>query len=558
MKKTIILSITLLIIVADLFSQPGIDDQRTSEVSEINKSENTTDQKVLMFRKAMELAVTDEQKKHVLQEISKNSTLLSLVFVAKYLDNSDLQQTAVQAVNAIISANQGLFGPAVEDIVQKAITFDKNKDAGCRKQALVKHLTSLPKENGYVSMFNGKDLSGWKGLVGNPISRSKMDPGKLADEQKIADEQMRCDWKAQNGVLIFEGSGFDNLCSEKMYEDFELILDWRTEAKGDGGVYLRGTPQVQIWDPENPRKKFGENTGSGALHNNQKGPNRPLMVADNPVNEWNTFRIRMIGEEVTVYLNGQLVVDNVILENYWDPNLPIFSKESIEMQAHHSRLEYRNIYVREIPPPEPYSVNKKEAQEGFIPIFNGVNMDGLTGNTTDYFARDGMIVVKPSGHGSKNLFTKKEYSDFILRFEFQLTPGANNGLGIRMPMINQAVAYEGIELQILDNEAEIYKNLKPYQYHGSVYGVISAKRGFLKPVGEWNYQEVQAIGTRIKVILNGEIILDGDIADASKNGIETLDKKEHPGLLNNTGHIGFLGHGFPVKFRNLRIKDLAK
>ena len=222
MKKTIILSIALLILVSDIFSQQEIDAQRTSEISEINKSEYTTDQKVLMFRKAMELAVTDEQKKQVLQEISENSTLLSLVFVAKYLDNSDLQQTAVQAVNAIVLANNDLFGPAAEDIVQKAITFDKNEDAGCRKQALLKHLASLPKENGYVSMFNGKDLSGWKGLVGNPISRSLMDPGKLADEQKKADERMRCDWKAQNGMLVYEGSGYDNLCSDKIYEISDL------------------------------------------------------------------------------------------------------------------------------------------------------------------------------------------------------------------------------------------------------------------------------------------------------------------------------------------------
>ena len=117
-------------------------------------------------------------------------------------------------------------------------------------------------------------------------------------------------------------------------------------------------------------------------------------------------------------------------------------------------------------------------------------------------------------------------------------------------------AYVGMELQILDNDAPIYKNLEPYQYHGSVYGVIPAKRGALKPVGEWNYQEVIAKGNHIKVILNGEVIVDGDIAKASDNGKATADHKQHPGLLNEKGHIGFLGHGSEVHFRNIRIKEL--
>jgi hypothetical protein len=134
-----------------------------------------------------------------------------------------------------------------------------------------------------------------------------------------------------------------------------------------------------------------------------------------------------------------------------------------------------------------------------------------------------------------------------------LTPGANNGLGIRTPMEGDA-AYVGMELQILDNDAPIYENLEEYQFHGSVYGVIPAKRGALKPLGEWNYQEVIADGDNIKITLNGTTILEGNIREASKNG--TLDGRDHPGLLNKTGHIGFLGHGSPVKFRNIRIKEL--
>lgn len=198
---------------------------------------------------------------------------------------------------------------------------------------------------------------------------------------------------------------------------------------------------------------------------------------------------------------------------------------------------------------------KKTNDEGFLPLFNGQNLEGWVGNTTSYRAEDGMIVVYPDKGGSGgNLYTAGEYSDFILRFEFQLTPGANNGLGIHAPLEGDA-AYVGKELQILDNTAEKYANLQPYQYHGSVYGIISAKRGFLKPVGEWNQQEVQVKDSKIKIILNGNVIVDGDFLEASKNG--AIDHKEHPGLKRTRGHIGFLGHGDVVRFKNIVIKDLT-
>ncbi len=190
--------------------------------------------------------------------------------------------------------------------------------------------------------------------------------------------------------------------------------------------------------------------------------------------------------------------------------------------------------------------------EGFVSLFNGEDMTGWTGNTKGYVPEDGKIVVNPK-LGKGNLYTAKEYSDFVLRFEFKLTPGANNGLGIRAPLTGNA-AYDGMELQILDNSADKYKDLKEYQYHGSIYGVVPAKRGHLKPVGEWNRQEVVAKGPQITVILNGETIVDANINEASASG--TLDGRKHPGLKRTKGHIAFLGHGSPLEFRNLRIKDL--
>ena len=193
-----------------------------------------------------------------------------------------------------------------------------------------------------------------------------------------------------------------------------------------------------------------------------------------------------------------------------------------------------------------------EKKEGFVSLFNGKDLTGWVGATNGYTAEEeNLVCIKEKGG---NLYTKDEYSDFIFRFEFKLEPGANNGLGIRAPQGCDA-AYCGMELQILDDSADQYKNLQPYQYHGSIYGVVPCKRGFQKKVGEWNSQEVIVKGRQVKVILNGETITDADIDKASTP--KTADGKDHPGLKRDKGYIGFLGHGARVEFRNIRLKDLA-
>src|SRR5690606_22014224 len=341
--------------------------------------------------------------------------------------------------------------------------------------------------------------SGWKGLVGNPISRRKMSAEELAAAQKKADSLMVTGWKVEDGLLIFTGKG-DNIATVKEYGDFEMWVDWKITKDGDAGIYLRGTPQVQIWDTA--RVNVGAQVGSGGLYNNQKNPSAPLVLADNAVGEWNTFRIIMKGDKVTVYLNGVLVVDNVTLENFWDRSQPIFPREQIELQAHGTYVAYRNIFIKSLDEDGKQELTEEEKSKGFIALFNGNNLDQWQGNKETDVVDGGTILVQPGKGSGGNLYTKKEYSDFIIRFEFQLTPGANNGLGIRAPLEGDA-AYEGMEIQILDNDAPVYKDLKDYQYHGSVYGVIPAKRGYLKPVGEWNYEEVYVKGSRIRVTLNG-------------------------------------------------------
>ncbi len=522
-------------------------------VNQISKARIYDDQKLLLLRKVMPFASDAIDKNLLIRSAGKIKTFLSLVFVDNYIQESDVQQTAARAAMGIAMPSNGLdngfTGPVVEKILNKVYDVLKGAESEYEKENILSYNNETRTESGFVSMFNGKDLTGWQGLVENPISRAKMSKHELAAKQKIADEKVLENWSVKDGSIWFNGKG-NNLCSVRDYSDFELIVDWRITKKGDSGIYLRGTPQVQIWDTS--RVEVGAQVGSGGLYNNAKHMSKPLKVADNPIGDWNTFRITMIGEQVSVYLNGELMVDNVIMENYWDRNIPIFESGAIELQAHGSDLAFRNIYVKEIIVPK-YEISQEEKDEGFTVLFNGKDLNGWVGNKTDYVVEDGNIAIYPKRGGKGNLYTEKEYDDFNYRFDFQLTPGANNGLGIRAPLEGDA-AYVGMELQILDNTASIYANLEQYQYHGSVYGVIPSKRGFLKPIGEWNSQEVIANGSKIKIILNGTVIVDGDIKEASKNG--TIDHKDHPGLLREKGHIGFLGHGSTLKFRNIRIKEL--
>jgi hypothetical protein len=477
------------------------------------------------------------------------------MFVAGYLENKDVSSAASRAAMQIAlptaDARPGLTGIEVRQTLQSMLDKLKGEDSQYERIDIETYLASLPHTKGFESVFNGKDLTGWQGLVENPIARSKMSKEVLAKKQAEANAKISESWSVRDNAIWFSGNGA-NLCTTRPYGDFEMIVDWKLSKNGDSGIYLRGSPQVQIWDPtgSEPAAKVG----SGGLYNNEKNPSKPLVVADNPIGEWNTFNIKMIGDRVTVFLNGVLVVDNVVMENYWDRSLPIFPEEAIELQAHGTELAFRNIYIKTLGG-KPYELSKDEKDQGFEVLFNGKDLNNWQGNKNDYVVEDNTIAHYPGKDGHGNLTTEKEYSDFIFRFEFQLTPGANNGLGIHMPSEGDA-AYGGKEIQILDNTAPVYAKLEPYQYHGSVYGILPAKREFLKPVGEWNQQEVHVKGDYIKITLNGTVIVEGDLKKATKNG--TLDKAEHPGLNRHTGLIGFLGHDSVVKFRNIRIKELKK
>jgi len=379
---------------------------------------------------------------------------------------------------------------------------------------------------GYTPIFNGQDFTGWSGW----------DDGDGH-------------WSVEDGVIVNDGAG-EFLTTAREYGDFDLILEYRTVAGADSGVYLRGCPQVQIWDTTEAGGKWGigADRGSGGLWNNQKWSNVPSKLMDKPFGEWNQLRMRMIGARVSVWMNGELVVDHVPLENHWNRNKPVPARGPIQLQTHGGEIRWRNLVIHEIDQVQANTILAELGNDGFDSIFNGEDFSGWAGPLDQYEVVDAAIRCRP-GHGG-TIFTKDIYSDFDVRFEFRLPPGGNNGLAIRYPGTGDT-AYVGMcELQVLDNSAEQYSALKPYQYHGSAYGMVAAHRGYQRAVGEWNFQEVQVHGSRIVVELNGYIILDCDLAELSN----PPSGREHPGRTRTSGSFGFAGHGDPVEFRKIRIR----
>jgi hypothetical protein len=502
-------------------------------------------EKLASYQKLLTPSAEDADRKAVLAGIGRIREPESLRLLSRYLDDPALREAAGSALLDLASRppaqGRWLSGHEAYSVLRRVEA--SLTDPAARERA-GKLIAERLRDGGFVPLFDGRSLDGWKGLVADPPARAKMTPAQLASAQAAADEKMRAHWKVVDGVLAFDGKG-ESLCTKGDYRDFELLVDWKIEKGGDSGLYLRGSPQVQIWDAEaNP-------VGSGGLFNNEKGPSQPTEKADRPVGEWNSFRVFMIGERVTVYLNDKRVVDDTVLENYWERGKPIDPSGQIELQAHGNPLSFRNLYIREIPRDVPATA-EVEASDGFVALFNGRDLEGWTGAASSYVPENGTIVVHPE-RGGGNLYTQKEYTDFVLRFDFKLTPAANNGLGVRAPLEGD-VAYAGMELQILEDGSPVYWELQPYQYHGSIYGVVPARRGVQRPVGEWNSEEVTVKGRRVTVVVNDVTVVDADLDAASAGG--TMDHKDHPGLKRASGHIGFLGHGSRLELRNIRIKEL--
>jgi len=451
---------------------------------------------------------------------------------------------------------------------------------------------------GFTPLFNGKDLSGWYGWgTQDPADLWKMTAEEKAEYKKKSVEggikdakgndkgdHVHAHWKVENGELVNDGKGL-YLTTDKDYGDFELMVDYKMLPLGDSGIYLRGIPQVQIWDFTEKDEKavsLGKPFGSGGLWNNKnpEGKN-PLKLMDKPIGEWNRFHIKMIGERATITFNGVVVVKNAVLENFFanrkagyqaygkvepkagedkKPNGwmvdPAYAKGPIQLQTHGSEIRWRNVFIREISGEEANKELAAQSADGFVEQINGKDLSNWQGAVENYEVVDGAVVCKQGKGG--DLLTKEEFENGIIRLEFKLPKAGNNGIALRTPLGGHS-ASDGLELQVIDSDGYNEKQaaagkpgLKPEQYHGSLYHCVGAKHGYLRPVGEWNFQEIEVQGQRIKVTLNGTKILDVDISTFDRSQIKNPPK----GLDRTKGFIGFAGHSDPVAFRSFKVKKL--
>src|SRR6266487_4718249 len=278
---------------------------------------------------------------------------------------------------------------------------------------------------GFIALFNGRDLAGWRG--GDTFDHRKL--LDLPADQRAAkieawNQTVRAHWRVEGEELVNDGQGA-YATTETDYGDFELLVEYRTVPKADSGIYLRGVPQVQIWDyTEKEKFNLGADKGSGGLWNNSPGaPGKdPLVLADKPFGEWNKFRIVMVGSRVSVWLNDKQVVDHAILENYYDKadkalqpqqRRPVPAQGPIQLQTHDGEIRWRNVFIREIPAEEANAILRKRDEGGFESVFNGKDFTGWAGPTDEYEIHDGAMVCKPGQAGT--IYTRNVYSDFVVR-----------------------------------------------------------------------------------------------------------------------------------------------
>lgn len=439
-----------------------------------------------------------------------------------------------------------------KNLVHAAVAVCLLATAGCQTA----HYSASNPPSGFTPLFNGTDLTGWRGGdTFDPRKWEAMDPAERAKTDAEWTADMRKHWSVENGELVNDGQG-KYATTTKDYGDFELLVEYKTVPLADSGIYLRGCPQVQIWDyTEKDKFNLGADKGSGALWNNSPGaPGKdPTVLADKPFGEWNKFRILMVGSRVSVWLNGKQVVDHANMENYYDRKTPIPAKGPIELQTHGGEIRWRNIFIREIGPDEANKILNAHNDKGYKSIFDGKDFDGWAGPLENYEIKNGAIMCKPEKGGT--IYWNQNLSDFKARLEFKLPPGGNNGLAIRYPGTGDT-AYVGMcELQVLDDNYEKVRGpIDPRQAHGSAYGMVAAARGYQHPIGDWNFEEVTVKGSTIKVELNGTVILDTDLSKVDPEAF--MAHSQHPGRTRTEGFFGFAGHNDPVMFRNVRIQKL--
>jgi hypothetical protein len=412
-------------------------------------------------------------------------------------------------------------------------------------------LTLLPASE-WIELFNQKDFDGWYGRNPHRFVKVKEGQKKAFIEQEQKD--LLKHWKVADEVIYNDGHG-PYLTTKKEYGDIDLQLEVKMEKGSDSGIYLRGSPQVQLWDTKDESKwKHGAKLGSGGLWNNKvhtEGRD-PIVHGDNPIGEWNKVRVLQVGARTSVWVNDKLVVDHVIMDNYWNYKMPLAKSGPIMLQTHGAPVYWRNIKVKELSTDESVQILAEKSNESSWKEItpNTTNHANWTSTTNKPFELVEGVVR--GGEGSY-YYSEKQFGDYQMAFKFKLRAGANNGLLVRYPGKGDG-AYAGLcELQILDNTHPKYAKLDDRQYHGSAYGMQAAHKNALNEVGEWNHQIVTVKGRKIVVELNGYEILNVDLTKVK----DFMGNKPHQGFDRDKGYVGFAGHRQPfVDFKDIRIREL--
>lgn len=486
---------------------PNYKEQTISRyITLVDKFVGNSTKKYQHLLNALDCDPNQKTVARIISDLGSIHELQPLAVVAGKMDDANLGYNAAYAVKTIVSHNNAInAGENVLKILNKAKEIALSKKTG------------------------------------------NADAGYAADElsETIAKHSQGNGFTVNaNSKTLAQG---EKLTLAKNQENIQYVLDWKTD--GEATVVLRSVPVARL------SAKGIEIIGTKKTY------------AVNPDGEYNTLKVNLVDDRVFISSNGENVAANAVLKDIAGTAKSVVSG-AMEIASTKGTATLRNYNVNLLPATPVYTLSPEEKKAGFELLFDGHSLDKWQGNTTGYTPDNGTIYVTANYGGSGNLYTKKKYSDFIYRFEFCFeTPGVNNGVGIRTNIGTDA-AYDGMEIQILDHDDPIYAGLQPYQQHGSVYGICVPKHVKFGKLGTWNTEEIRAIGDRIVVTVNGEVITDCNIREACKghnvapNGEAknpyTVDHKNHPGLFNKDGYVSFCGHGAGVRFRNIRILDLSK
>ena len=398
---------------------------------------------------------------------------------------------------------------------------------------------------GFTALFNGRDLTGWRGgttydhrkLMSLPESERAAQIAAWTKSMTEKDPKTGLShWRVEGRELVNDGTG-DYATTEKEFRDFELLLDYKIVAGAGSGIYLRGVPQVQIWDYNSPDQKgLGYEKGSGGLWNNDKGAagKDPLVRADSPIGEWNHFRLVMVGSRVSVWLNKQLVVDHAVMENYYDKEdktltreqrRPVPAQGPIQLQTHGGATTWRNIYLREIDSAEACRILESHGRAGFQPIATGGLLGAWSGELRSVSASGGSLTCTRTPGA---LYWKQPLREFQDRMQFKVPTGTKASVAIGRPGAGKGITLVR-ELPVPDPGVS---RGAPSPYHAD---------------GEWNFQEVTVTGSTLELELNGTPVLDVELASGQAGGAMTS-------AAGANYLFGLISRGDPVQFRNLAIR----